>query len=53
MFQIALMGITKTLVGILMDVWYTLEGIGDSFCDLIYSVPVVWDIANVFIELIW
>ena len=53
MFQIALMGMTKTLVGFIMSFWWAFEGIVDSFNSFLFSIPLLGDIAEVVINIVW
>jgi hypothetical protein len=53
MFQIALMGIIRALVGFGFSFWYAVEGVIDAFNEFIFSIPFFGSIWEIIIDIFW
>ena len=52
-FQIALMGIARTVVGFLISIWYVFDDMAVAFISFLESVPVIGEIIAYIAQLIW
>jgi len=53
MLQIALMGITRALVGFVFSFWYAIEDVVNAFLDFLFSFPVIGSIVEIFADILW
>jgi len=53
MLQIALMGITRGIIGFLINFWYAIEDLVNPFLEAFYSLPLVGSFVELIFDIIW
>jgi hypothetical protein len=52
-FQIAWMGIITSIVGVCINIWYSIADIVAGFADACLNLPIIGDICGPIYSLIW
>ena len=53
MLQIALMGITRALVGFVFSFWYAIEDVVNAGLEFLFSFPFFGSIWELIVDILW